>query len=169
MKWQKIFLHKAFIVSLCIILVSGLAWYGIKSLQQRRAEHDAFIGDIENLYYFLKKEPFNMETYAVLQEGDSVAISVWQNVLSTSEMNVKKYSLMVNEHVHDYAHYKEIELLKKLSEGLELFKELRTENRERVEGRPEYDMSDFQGLKEKLNGILSEVAQKARDFNIDLR
>jgi hypothetical protein len=169
MKWQKFFLHKAFIFSLCIILVSVLAWYGIKTMQERRAEHDAFIGDIENLYYFLKKEPFNMETYAVLQEGDSVAISVWQNVISTSEMNVKRYSLMINEHVHDYAHYKEIELLKKLSEGLELFKELRTENRERVEGSPEYDISDFQGLKEKLNEILNEVAQKAKDYNIDLR
>lgn len=169
MKWQKIFLHKAFILSLCLILVSGLAWYGIKTLQTRRAEHDAFIGDIENLYYFLKKEPFNMETYAVLKEGDSVAISVWQNVISTSEMNVKKYDLMINEHLHDYAHYKEIAVLKKLSEALEVFKEIRTENRERVEGRPEYDISDFQEQKDKLNSILGEVVNIAKEHNIDLR
>lgn len=169
MKWQRIFLHKAFILSLCLILVSGLAWYGIKTLQERRAEHDAFIGDIENLYYFLKKEPFSLETYSVLQQGDSVAISVWQNVISTSELNVKKYDLMINEHLHDYTHYKEIEVLKKLSEALEVFKEIRSENRERVEGRPEYDVSDFQQQKDKLNEILSEVLSKAKEYKIDLR
>jgi hypothetical protein len=169
MKWQRIFLHKAFILSLCLVLVSGLAWYGIKTLQERRAEHDAFIGDIENLYYFLKKEPFNMETYSVLQQGDSVAISVWQNVISTSEMNVKKYDLMINEHLHDYAHFNEIEVLKKLSEALEVFKEIRSENRERVEGRPEFDMSDFQEQKEKLNAILGEVLKLAKEHKIDLR
>lgn len=128
-----------------------------------------FIADVENLYYFLKKEPFNLETYSVLQQGDSVAISIWQNVISTSEMNVKKYDLMINKHMNDYAHFEEIELLQKLSEGLELLKELQTENSKRFEGRPEYDFSVYRDLQEKLNKLLNEVSKKAKDFDIELR
>jgi hypothetical protein len=169
MKWRNILLHKVTIISLSVLIVAGLAWYGIATVQKNRAEHDAFIGDIENLYYYLKKEPFNMEKYSVLLEGDSVSISVWQNYISTSDSTVRNYERMLIEHAADYSHYDEIAVLKRLGEALQIFKQIRAENRERVENRPEYKIEELNELKNNLNLILEDVVEMGKKHNLDLR
>ncbi len=169
LNFRKIFLSKPFLIGLLLVVLAGGAWYGIATIQQNRAEHDAFIGDIENLYYYLKREPRNLETFAILREGDSVAISAWQNYLSTSNTIVRNHERMIVEHMADYTHYKEIVLVEKLKEALEVFKDIRTENLERVEGRPEYSMQEFEEKKNKLVTKLADIAKLGRELGVDLR
>ncbi len=167
--FRKILMSKPFIFGLVFIVIAVAAGFAINTIRHNRAEHDAFIGDIENLYYYLKREPRNLETFSILREGDNVAISAWQNYLSTHNTKIRNYERMLVENKADFGHFKESVLLEKLSEALEIFKDIRTENLERVEGRPEYSLDEFEELKNQLIAILEDIAEKGRALGIDLR
>ncbi len=169
MNLKRILFHKATIITVLVIVFGALSFYGIRILQQNRDHHDRFIGDIEELYYFLKKEPVNMETYGILREGDSVALSAWQNILSTQDTRVKQYERMIVEHAADNSHYKEIEMLEKLGEGLKIFNEIRMESRERVESQPGYHLEEYEEIKSKLQALLQEVQEMGKKHRLDLR
>lgn len=171
-----------FIVSLAII--AGLVNL-VKGMQLASQNHDEFRGNIENLYYYLKKEPDNFEMYAVLNKGDSVALSVWNNYLSTSDDTVKKYEKQLRDMTagtltrevkgikttvtFSASKYKEYALLQPLTKALELFKTIRLSNKDRIEKAKGFDEKKYQSSKKELIEMLKNFTEEAKKVNLDLR
>jgi len=177
------------VLPVILFLVLITATYGmgiwIKNMQTAKQNHQVFRGNIENLYYYLKKEPKNFEMYAVLNQGDSVALSVWHNYLSTSDDIVKKYEKQLTdmakgilieekdgakkETVYPSSHYKEYVLLDPMKKALDLFKEIRFLNEARIEMKKDFSEKTYQDKKKELVEMLAKMVEEAKKVNLDLR
>lgn len=177
------------VLPIIIILLVVAAAYGsvelVKNIQTAKNNHKDFRGNIENLYYYLKKEPKNFEMFSVLNQGDSVALSVWHNYLSTSEDIVRKYEnqlirmakgeLEVEKEgikaIINYksSQYKEYILLVPMKEALDLFKEIRTSNEARIEMKKGFNEKEYQEKKKELETLLVKLSEEAKKVKLDLR
>lgn len=169
---------------LCIAIVFGLITM-VKNMQIAKINHDEFRGNIENLYYYLKKEPSNFEMYAVLNAGDSVAMSVWNNYVSTSEDTVVNYEKQLKnmasgilirdvngvktQFLCPSKKYAEYSLLTPLAKALELFKTIRLSNKDRIEKVKGFDEKKYQTNKQELVDMLKNFTEEAKKVNLDLR
>ena len=179
------------ILPIVIFLVSLVFIYGlivfVKTTQENQKNHQEFRGNIENLYYYLKKEPSNFEMYAVLNKGDSVALSVWYNYLSTSDDTIKKYEKQlinmkdgilpitrivkgkVVQVTYSTKKYPEFFLVEKMQQALVLFQEIRNSNKNRIEVKKEFDEKKYKEKKTELVEMLKKITEEAKKVNLDLR
>jgi hypothetical protein len=169
---------------LCIATVFGIVTL-VKNMQLAQINHDEFRGNIENLYYYLKKEPVNFEMYAVLNTGDSVALSVWNNYISTSEDAVINYEKQLKnmasgilirdvkgvktQFLCPSKKYAEYPLLQPLAKALELFKTIRLSNKDRIEKVKGFDEKLYQANKQELVDMLKNLTEEAKKVKLDLR
>jgi len=171
---------------LCLAFVYGMVSW-VKTLQLQQKYHKDFRGNIENLYYYLKKEPANFEMYAVLNKGDSVAISVWANYISTSDETIKKYEkqlknmkegilpdkkLVKGEMVEKkYAtqKYPEYFLVAEMQKAMDMFKKIRLSNQDRIEMVKGFNEPEYQKSKKELNEFLKKIVEDAKKVKLDLR
>lgn len=164
----------SWLVMLLTLVVLGSVLYGIRLTQQfisRKTHHEEIRSEIENLYYYLKKEPTNLEMFTVLRDGDSVSLSVWNNYLGTTESSIKGYEKNLNTYETDveYSQFKEIKLIPSLRKILETFKNFRTENQERVEVAKSFSKEDFEKLKQTITEQLQQFSVEAKTYQFDLR
>jgi hypothetical protein len=169
-----------------LVLVYGLIVF-VKTTQENQKNHQEFRGNIENLYYYLKKEPSNFEMYAVLNKGDSVALSVWYNYLSTSDDTIKKYEKQlinmkdgilpktrivkgkVVQLTYSTKKYPEFFLVERMQQALVLFQEIRNSNKNRIEIKKDFDEKKYKEKKTELVEMLKKITEEAKKVNLDLR
>lgn len=147
--------------------------FGIKFLIQKKIDndnkHDSFRGNIENLYYYIKKEPKNMELFAILKKGDGVTVSVWENYVSTSEDAIKNYEKQIKSDLATGKNFPERVLYAPLQKALDLFKILRIQNRERIESRKTFNKEKYALNRSALDEMLKQIAADAKKVGLDLR
>lgn len=164
----------SWLVMLLTLAVLASILFGIRFVQQyidKTARHAEVRSEIENIYYYLKKEPTNLEMFTVLRDGDSVSLSVWNNYLGTTEDTIKKYekNLTTYETNQDYSSFQEVKLIPSLRKILETFKSFRMENQERVEITKAFSKEDFEKLKQTITEQLKQFIIEAKVYQFDLR
>jgi|GEM_PF-1530473 len=164
----------SWLVMLITLVVLGIIFSGIWLTQQyisEKTHRQELRSEIENLYYYLKKEPVNLEMFTVLREGDSVSLSVWNNHLSTTESTIKEYekNLTTYETSNDYKSFPEVKLIPSLRKILETFKNFRIENQERVEVAKAFSKKDLEQLKQIISEQLKQFITEAKAYQFDLR
>jgi len=147
--------------------------FGIKFLIQKKTEntnrHDTVRGNIENLYYYLKKEPENIELFAVLRAGDGVSVSVWENYVSTSEDKIKKFEKQIKSDLVIGKNYSEIVLYGPLGNALNQFRVIRDQNQERIEARKSFSKEKLIQNKKVLADMLAQISADSKKVGLDLR
>ena len=164
----------SWLVMLLTLAVLASVLFGIRFVQQyidKTTRHAEVRSEIENMYYYLKKEPTNLEMFTVLRDGDSVSLSVWNNYLGTTEDTIKKYekNLTTYETNQDYSSFQEVKLIPSLRKILETFRNFRIENQERVEIAKAFSKEDFEKLKQTITEQLKQFIIEAKEYKFDLR
>jgi len=164
----------SWLVFFLTIILLGAIFASIWASQQyiiRKNHHEEIRSEIENLYYFLKKEPTNLELFTVLRDGDSVALSVWSNTLSTFDDKLKKYDTNLKKFEIDkgYNTFPEAKLIPSLKKILTTFLNFSTENQERVESAKAFDQAEFDQLKKNISEQLKQFIIEAKAYLFDLR
>jgi len=164
----------SWLVMFLTLTVLASTLFGIRFVQQyidRTARHAEVRSEIENMYYYLKKEPTNLELFTVLRDGDSVSLSVWHNYLGTAEDIIKKYAknLQTYETDQNYNLFQEVKLIPSLRKILVTFMAFQTENQERVEIAKSFSKEDFEKLKQTITEQLKQFIIEAKDYKFDLR
>lgn len=164
----------SWLVLFLTIVLLGAIFASIRAGQQyiiKKNNHEEIRSEIENLYYFLKKEPTNLELFTVLRDGDSVALSVWSNTLSTFDDKLKKYDANLKKFETDkgYNTFPEAKLIPTLKKILTAFLNFSAVNQERVESAKAFDQAEFDQLKKNISEQLKQFIIEAKAYQFDLR
>lgn len=163
---------KLIAIILVIIAISLGVTFSILNITNAKKEKKQLLSDIEYTYYYFKKEPVNLRLFSVINKDDGVALSAWQNHLSTSENELKKISNLLledKEIIKKFSEFKETDIFDKLQETLNKYKEIIEETKKRVSGNTSFSEDKLKSLENELNNNLSEIKEEAKSLNLDLR
>jgi hypothetical protein len=168
--FKKIFSIKIIACILILILLVLGIYFGVKYIQNKKNNYEQLISDIEYVYYYSKLEPGNINMFSTLNKGDGVSRSVWENYLSTSDTQVKKLYELIKADKEKFSNYKESILLDDLKKSVDIFNNIKLENKNRIENITKFSKNNLEKYKKDLLELLNKIKETSRNYkSIDLR
>lgn len=160
----------AILVSVAVIVL--LAIFGFQRFSALSKEKKQILSDIEYIYYYLKTEPANLKLIGILQKGDGVSLSAWENYLSTFDNKIKNINKMIEDNknkIKKFSEFKETNCFDDLKLAVDKLSLFRDESKKRIEGASSFSEDKLNSIEKDLQDNLNRVKEEAKKINLDLR